>query len=127
MTATYNLATQIGRVRLLIPDRDVTDPIFTDEEIEVFVNSEVSERWAAAAALEIAAMDDVLTFKVMKAGSDSVDASKGAEILLDRAAKLRAMEPITESLYAGQIGVIEQAHGVFGWRQVYKNAIRRSG
>lgn len=124
MAATYVLTEPVGKVRLLIPDRDLTDPAFQDDEIEQFlVYAENSEREAAALALEVAATDEVLTFKVMKSGSDSVDASKAAAVLLDRASRLRAQEPVAS--FIGQIGVIEQAHGVFGRRQVLDNAILR--
>ena len=40
MAHTYNLATDIGKVRLLIGDRDIvptTDAQFSDEEIQVFL------------------------------------------------------------------------------------------
>ncbi|MCJ7828164.1 MAG: hypothetical protein MUP81_00290 [Dehalococcoidia bacterium] len=41
MTATYDLATDIGKVRLKIADTDivpVTDAHFTDEELQVFLD-----------------------------------------------------------------------------------------
>ena len=39
MTATYDLDTNVGKVRLAIQDTDVTDAEFTDEEIEIFVST----------------------------------------------------------------------------------------
>jgi len=55
MTWTYDLATDIGKVRLLISDTDivpVTDAHFSDEEIQVFLTIEGSVNLAAALALE---------------------------------------------------------------------------
>jgi hypothetical protein len=54
-TWTYDLATDIGKVRLLISDTDiipVTDAQFSDEEIQVFLTMEGSVNLAAALALE---------------------------------------------------------------------------
>ena len=54
-TYTYDLATEIGKSRLLISDNDiipVTDAHFTDEEIQIFLDLEGSVNLAAAAALE---------------------------------------------------------------------------
>ena len=55
MAWTYDLATDIGKVRLLISDTDiipVTDAQFSDEEIQVFLTIEGSVNLAAALALE---------------------------------------------------------------------------
>lgn len=125
MPATYDLNTSVGQVRLLIPDRDIADPVFQDDEIEYFLaqNSD-NTRLAAAAALEIIAVDEVLTFKVMKSGTDSVDAVKGAEILLTKAALLRNQVTIDDPNV--QVGVIETAVGVFGRRQrLWNEYLRR--
>lgn len=56
MTATYDLTDNIGKVRLLIGDTDVTpasDAHFTDEEISAFLTmADDSVNIAAAIALE---------------------------------------------------------------------------
>lgn len=56
MTATYDLATDIGKVRLYINDKDVTpatDAHFTDEELQVFLDNNDDDIYLAAAdALE---------------------------------------------------------------------------
>jgi hypothetical protein len=60
MTATYDLTTDIGKIRLLIGDKDVTpatDAHFSDEELQVFLTDEGSVNLAAAAALEAWAAD----------------------------------------------------------------------
>lgn len=125
MAATYDLSTNVGKIRLLIPDKDVANATFQDDEIEYFLASEGGNiRFAAALALEIAAVDEVLTFKVLKSGTDSVDGSKTADALMKRAAWLRGQG--TELDFEGQVGVIEQAHGIFGRRQRFWNEVLRS-
>lgn len=126
MPATYELSTDVGKIRSLIPDMDITDPAFQDEEIEYYFSSEGNLRKAAALALEIAATKDVLIFKVMKSGTDSVDAAKGAAVLLERARALRKQEDESVLDTGGVIGVVEMANGIFGYRQVVRNAIRRA-
>ena len=39
MTATYDITTDVGKVRLTTGDKDLTDVIFTDEEIQVFLDA----------------------------------------------------------------------------------------
>lgn len=50
MTVTYNLSTLIGQVRLKIGDTDITNDVFTDEELQVFLD-ESSNGIPIAAAL----------------------------------------------------------------------------
>ena len=53
MTVTYDITTDVGKVRLLIGDKTIADPVFTDEEIAVFLaNNGNSIYLAAAEALE---------------------------------------------------------------------------
>ncbi len=55
MTATYVITTEIGQVRRLINDTDVTpvsDAQFTDEEIQFFLNLGGSVLMGASKALE---------------------------------------------------------------------------
>ncbi len=57
MTATYDLTTNVGKVRLKINDKDitpVTDAHFTDEEIEVFLD-EADDDILIASALALEA------------------------------------------------------------------------
>jgi len=53
MTATYDVTGNIGKVRLLIGDTDITDAVFSDAEISFFLTEEGSRIYGAAAlALE---------------------------------------------------------------------------
>ncbi|MCK5236324.1 MAG: hypothetical protein KAR06_04985 [Deltaproteobacteria bacterium] len=51
MTATYDISTDVGKVRLKSGDKDLTDIIFTDEEIEVFLANQGNDVNLAAAEL----------------------------------------------------------------------------
>lgn len=56
MTVSYNLATLIGKIRLKIGDNIISDPVFTDEELQVFLDdnsnnvllssADAAEAWA---------------------------------------------------------------------------------
>ncbi len=81
---TYDLTTDIGRVRRDIADTDVTTPQFTDEEIQSFLTEGHGVKSAAALAL--------LAWAVALAREDesvSTGAWKGDR--RDVAAKMRAL------------------------------------
>ena len=66
MAFTYDPSTSRGRVRLMIPDRRPDEAIFSDVEIDTFLNIEGdSIKRAAALALETIAADEALVQKVM--------------------------------------------------------------
>lgn len=90
MPATYELSTDVGRVRLLIPDTQVDDAVFDDGEIETFLELEVGVKRAAALALETIATNEALVLKVLKRLDVQTDGAKLLEALLKRAAVLRA-------------------------------------
>jgi hypothetical protein len=126
MPDTYDLSTDIGKVRLLIPDRNYLDPVFTDAEIDQFLSIEgANVKLAAALALEVAAADDAKTFKIMKTGQDSVDGVRGAELLMRRAKQFRESEIEVIEEYGTHIAIIEQGVGIFGARQRLWNDILR--
>lgn len=49
MKATYDLRTDLGKVRLEIPDTNVKKPIFEDEEIQYFLDTNKGDIYLAAA------------------------------------------------------------------------------
>ena len=51
MTATYVLSTNIGKVRLTIGDTDTSDATFSDEEINVFLDTYSNDIGLASAGL----------------------------------------------------------------------------
>jgi len=71
MAFTYNLTTEAGKVRLLITDTDYTNPIFEDNEIDVFLSLTAVDgtndiNLAAAMALETIAASEALVQKKIK-------------------------------------------------------------
>jgi len=108
VTSTYDLATDVGRVRLLIPDRDIDAPVFDDCEIGAFLALEGDVRSAAALALETIAADQALVLKVMRLLDVQTDGRAVAEALLKRAAILRAQAE----------EAIGKASGYFDWAEM---------
>jgi hypothetical protein len=98
MTVTYDLSTDVGRVRLLIPDRVLTDAVYEDDEITVFLSLEGdSVPRAAALALETIAADTAATLRVTRVlGFLDVDGAKAADSLMKRAKELRAQAAASE-------------------------------
>lgn len=80
----------VDQVRLLIPDTDPTNQIFTDPQIETFLLLSGDKVFLAAArALEVAATDEAMTYKIVRTDDLSVNGVTGAELLLSRARRLR--------------------------------------
>lgn len=53
MTVTYDITTSVGQVRLKIGDKTIASPVFTDEELQVFLTANASSiNLASAEALE---------------------------------------------------------------------------
>ena len=95
---TYILSNDIGRVRLLIPDRVTPGHVFEDEEITAYLAMEGSVKGATAQALETIAADQAMVLKVMRLLDLQTDGARVAEALLKRAQLLRAQdESETES------------------------------
>lgn len=92
MAATYNPGTDIGKIRLFIGDTDVdpeSDAIFTDEELQVFLDIEGSVRSAAAAAIEALANDKARTAKMLRTLNFQKDDRTAATTMLATAQRLR--------------------------------------
>lgn len=92
MAFTYDLSVDRGRVRLLISDVDVQTPanqVFTDDEIDAFLDLEGSVRLAAALALETIARNEVMVSKVMRVLDLQTDGASVARELRFQAKELR--------------------------------------
>lgn len=90
MAFTYSLATDAGKVRLLIPDNNASAYVFEDDEIDAFLSLENSNtRRATALALETIASNEALTLKVIKLLDLQTDGAKTSDALLKRSALLR--------------------------------------
>lgn len=130
MAFTYDLTTDLGRVRLMAPDRDPDAPIFQDAEIEAFLAIEGDTKLAAALALETIASDTAMSLQWIKAGSVQLDGQKAADAVLSRAALLRGqaemIDPTTGGVYTG-FDIAEMVTGPFSYRERLANEALRGG
>lgn len=122
----YDLSTDVGKVRLLIPDRNESDAIFSDEEITSFLALEVGLKRATALALETIASDQALLYKVQTTGQIKTDGAALANALIGRAAKLRSQADVDEDDVGGGFDIAEQVVNDFAFRErIFKQAQRR--
>ena len=90
MVFTYALATDIGKVRLMVPDNKVASYIFEDDEITAMLALEGDDvRCAAALCLETMASDEAYVQKVIRILDLSTNGAATAAMLMARAARLR--------------------------------------
>ena len=93
MAFTYNLATDRGKVRLLISDTNAADTtlqVFQDDEVDVFLAMNVGVKRAAAAALLVMAGSVACLDKVIRSQDLATDGAKVADALRALARDLRA-------------------------------------
>lgn len=127
MTITYDTATNIGKTRMLIPDRDLSSAVFQDVEIQAFLDlNDASIRRAAAEALETIASDQAMTLKVIRLLDLSTDGRAVSQALLERAARLReAADQADEDAEDGLFDYAEMVTGAFTERErILKQAMR---
>ena len=87
---TYDLSTSLGKTRLFCLDSNRDDFIFSDAELQVFLDTFVgSPMLAAAFALDVIAGDAAKVAVATKNDNQSTDPTKMSELLASRAATLR--------------------------------------
>lgn len=127
---TYDLATGIGRVRLLVGATDETDPLLQDEEIAVFLAggglAQGSERLSAAAVAEAIATKYVTRAQSISEGGATVNWGDQAKRYRDLADALRASAAAADDA-AGLFDWAEMAIDPFGAREILANDLLRSG
>lgn len=100
MAFTYDPTTDRGRVRLLLTDIDEPTAVFTDAEIDAFLDLENgSVKRAAAQAIDTNASNEVLASKVLKDHQLATDGAKAADALRKHAANLREQALGDEDAY----------------------------
>jgi len=124
---TYDLSTDTGRVRLLIPDRNEESAVFDDDEIGGFVALEPDVRRAAALALETIASDTAATLRVTKTLGLEVDGTRASAELLKRAAQLRVQALEAESRDDAMFDIAEMAVDDFSAREILAADLLRAG
>jgi len=117
-TFTYDVTTDAGKVRLLIPDNKANAWVFADIEIATFLGLETGIKRAAALALETIASNEALVLKVIKLLDVQTDGAKVSDALLARAAKLRAQADVDdENGVSNGFEIIGMVVDDFTWRQ----------
>ena len=103
MAFTYDLATNTGKVRVLIPDRVATQYFFEDEELAVLFamqsgsSDTVKILKTTAVALETMASDEAYVQKAIKLLDLTTNGPATAEALLKRARLLREQAAVEEA------------------------------
>ena len=91
MPFTYDITTSAGKVRALIPDRNMSQYMFDDAEIAYFLVAEGNVvKKATALALETMASDEAYVQKVLKLLDLTTNGAATAAALMERARLLRA-------------------------------------
>lgn len=126
MAFTYDVSTDAGRVRMLVPDSNATSYVFEDEEVNAFLALEGGVvRRAAALALETIASNEALTLKVIKVLDLQTDGAKTSDALLKRAALLRSQAEADEAAEGGAFDWAEMVLDPFSARErLAKQALR---
>ncbi|WP_395089297.1 hypothetical protein [Armatimonas sp.] len=89
---TYDLSTTVGKTRLFCTDTFQADYVFTDAELQVFLDTfDSSPMLAAAFALDNIAADASKIAVITKNDNQSTDPSKMPELLAARAKTLRSL------------------------------------
>ena len=127
MAFTYDPTTDAGLVRLLITDTDLVNPdnqIFEDAEITAFLTLEGSVvKLAAARALDVIAVREVLVQKVIRIMDLTTDGAKAADSIRALAKQLRAEAAHEDT--AGMFDWAEMVDSDFAARErILKEALR---
>lgn len=98
MAFTVNLATTIGRARVLIPDRVPESAVWSDEELGAFLALEGDDAFlVAAAALEAMAANVAYTYGDTRVEDLQTNGSKTSAALMARAQALRERSALAEA------------------------------
>ncbi|MFP5369274.1 MAG: hypothetical protein ACLGI3_00770 [Actinomycetes bacterium] len=129
MAFTGTLSTDVGKTRLLIPDRDEATAVFQDDAIEAFLAMEGDVRRAAALALETIAADTAMTLRVTTVLGISVNGVSASAELLKRAARLREQAAAADeaAVDGGLFDIAEMIVDPFGRREYLAADALRSG
>ena len=133
LSFSYNLATDVGKVRLLIDDRDMTaaddslpleqrSVIFSDEEIAYFLSDKGSVMLAAALGLRTIAANRSLFVQRRHIGRTEVDYATLRRDLLAQAEALEAADRVTPA-----DGYAEHTWTDFSLREIMVSEVMRRG
>jgi hypothetical protein len=113
MTAMTDFSSDAGKVRLLISDIDLTAPIFNDASVEAFLEiSGGNVKRAAAAALMVIAVNEVLVQKRIRLLDLTTDGPAEANALRALAAQYRKEADEEGARATGSIGWLALPAGI---------------
>lgn len=122
MSFTYDLTTDVGKVRMLIADREEQYALFSDEEISAFLALFSASVFAAAAqALDTIAASEVLIQKKIKTLDIETDGPAVATALRAQAAALRERD----NEDGAGFDIAEMVYQPFGSRERWWNQWQR--
>ena len=130
MAYTYDVSTDVGKIRLMAMDNDADTHVFEDDEIEAFFALESSNhRRAAALALESLAGNEAYVLKKITALDLSTDGPATAKALMDRAKALRDQALEAEAREEdGAFDIAELVYTSFNRRErIINEALRNNG
>lgn len=124
MSFTYDVTNDIGKVRLLVPDREAAYANFTDEEIEAFLALTGQDvRYAAAECCDTIASNEAMILRVTSILDVSVDGTRVAAEMRARAATLRRIaDELSAASDESDVASIEMLLGPFSIREQIVNA-----
>lgn len=118
MAFSYDLGTDVGKVRLLISDVNELDHIYSDEELTVFLGMGGSVLLAAAMALENIAGNEVQVQKRIHILDLSTDGPSVSRELRELAALLRAQDEAGQGDDDTDFDIAEMAVDEFSRRHI---------
>lgn len=130
MAFTYDITTDTGKMRAIIPDTNATGShLFEDAELAAFLAIEGnSVKRGAALAVETIATNEALVLKVIKLLDLTTDGAKLSDALLKRAALLRQQANDEEfAVSGGAFDVAEQVFDDFTARERLRKQLQRLG
>lgn len=118
MATTNDPSTDAGKIRLLLNDVDAANPVFSDAEIQAFLDLEGGNvKRAAAQAIDTNADNELLASKVLRTQDVATDGAKLAQVMHQRAQALRAQAD-TDEAAEGFVDIVEPCTGLpelSGW------------
>lgn len=129
MAFTYDLSTDVGKVRLLIMDNQSTGYLFEDAELSAFLTFESSNvKRGAALALETMASNDAYVLKMITLLDLTTNGPAVSRELRARAADLRSQALFDESRdNGGAFDIAEMPDTSFQIRERYRKEYLRTG
>ena len=127
MAFSFDLSSDLGKVRLLIPDRQPDEYVFDDVDILALLEMEDGIKRTTALALETIASDQAMTLKVIRLLDLSTDGAKVSDALLKRAKSLRDQADVEDE--SGEMGfdIAEMVYDDFSYREKIVKEFERSG